>query len=202
MSMIRLLACTLLIAAGGCQQQAPVAAQPTHSTADMLAAVDRGDIQAVRTLIGEGADPDAAVRGDGTALILASRQGKLAMVDALLEAGAGVNVPSRGDGNPLIMAAKAGHDDVVARLLKAGANPNAIVAGDETPLINAAREGHLKTVEYLVEHGADVNLGVTADLGQWRSPLNQASNEAIKSWLTSQGASMDGRTDSELPTRR
>src|SRR3546814_8759854 len=76
-------------------------------------------------------DPDARVRGDGTALILASRQGKLAIVEALLEAGAGVDVASRGDGNPLIMAARAGHDDVVARLIEAGADPDAIVPDDE-----------------------------------------------------------------------
>src|SRR3546814_7940539 len=81
------------------------------SATEMLAAVDTGDIKAVRMLLEKGADPDARVRGDGTALILASRQGKLAIVEALLEAGAGVDVASRGDGNPLIMAARAGHDD-------------------------------------------------------------------------------------------
>src|SRR3546814_7311711 len=79
------------------------------------------------------------------------------------------------------MAARAGNDDVVARLIEAGADPDAIVPDDETPLINAAREGHLQTVQYLVEHGADVNLGVTADFGEWRSPLNQASDEAVRS---------------------
>jgi len=202
MSTIRFLACALLIAAGGCQQQVSTAAQSTPSAAEVLAAVDSGDIKAVRTLVAKGANPDAAVPGDGTALILASKQGKLAMVDALLELGAGVEVPSHGDGNPLVMAAKAGHDDVVARLVEAGADPNAVVAGDETPLINAARGGHLATVEYLVEHGADVNLGVTADFGQWRSPLNQTSSEAIKSYLTRHGASVDGDADSERPAKR
>jgi ankyrin repeat protein len=201
MSTPRILACALLMAASGCQP-APTAVQSTPSAAEVLAAVDSGDIRAVRTLVAKGANPDAAVPGDGTALILASKQGKLAMVDALLELGAGVEVPSRGDGNPLIMAAKAGHDDVVARLVEAGADPNAVVAGDETPLINAAREGHLATVEYLVEHGADVNLGVTADFGQWRSPLNQASSEAIKSYLTDHGASVGGKADGELPDKQ
>lgn len=202
MSTIRFMACALLIAAGGCQQDAPFAAQSTPSAAEVLAAVDSGDIKAVRTLVAKGANPDAAMPGDGTALILASKQGKLAMVDALLELGAGVEVPSHGDGNPLIMAAKAGHDDVVARLVEAGADPNTVVAGDETPLINAARGGHLGTVEYLVEHGADVNLGVTADFGQWRSPLNQAGSEAIKSYLIRQGASADGDADSERSAKR
>jgi ankyrin repeat protein len=184
-----LLAC-LVLATGCSGNEASTAVQRAPSATDLLAAVDAGNIKALHELIENGVDPDAGVRGDGTALIVASRQGKLAMVDALLKAGAGVGVASRGDGNPLIAAAKAGHDDVVARLIEAGADPNAIVVDDETPLINAARAGHLKTVEYLVEHGANVNLGVTADFGRWRSPLNQASDQAIKAYLLHHGASM------------
>src|SRR3546814_10700135 len=84
MSTIRLLVCVLLIAASGCQQQAAAtAAQSMPSATEMLAAVDTGDIKTVRMLLAKGADPDARVRGDGTAIILASRQGKLAIVEAL-----------------------------------------------------------------------------------------------------------------------
>ncbi|KIQ95938.1 Regulatory sensor-transducer, BlaR1/MecR1 family [Lysobacter sp. A03] len=86
------------------------------------------------------------------------------------------------------MAAKAGHTNVVRRLTEAGANPNAVVPGDETPLINAARAGHLDIVEFLVEHGADVSLAVTANATQVRTPLNQASDTAIRSYLVSRGA--------------
>src|SRR3546814_11013994 len=110
------------------------------SATEMLAAVDTGDIKTVRMLLEKGADPDARVRGDGTALILASRQGKLAIVEALLDAGAGVDVASRGDGHPLIMAARAGPDDVVARLIQLCPEPRAIGPDDETPRRNPHRQ--------------------------------------------------------------
>src|SRR3546814_8016463 len=110
MSAIRLLVCVFLIAASGCQQQAAAtAAQSMPSATEMLAAVDTGDIKTVRMLLEKGADPDARVRGYGTALILASRQGKLAIVEAMLDAGAGDDEASRGTGNPLILAAQGGH---------------------------------------------------------------------------------------------
>ncbi len=191
MSTIRIMGCVLLlIAATGCRSPDTPASATTSppSAAEMLAAVDSGDPAVIHQLIARGAKLDASVRGDGTALILASRQGKLEIVDQLLQAGAGVDVASPGDGNPLIMAAKAGHTNVVRRLTEAGADPNAVVAGDETPLINAARGGHLGIVEFLVEHGADVNLAVTLSTTQVRTPLNQASNASIRSYLVGRGA--------------
>ena len=160
----------------------------TVRSTTLIEAVDSRRVEEVRRVVKSGADVNVAVRGDGTALIRAAAHGDLAIVDELIELGADVNRASRGDGNPLIVAAKRGHADVVARLLAAGADVNAVVAGDETPLINAARGGHLDIVTSLVEHGADVNKGVTADLGRWRSPLNQAKDEKVRVYLTSKGA--------------
>lgn len=162
--------------------------------AALIEAVDERRIAEVRRLVESGADVNAATRGDGTALIRAAALGELAIVDELIRLGADVNLASRGDGNPLIAAAKHGQADVVARLVDADADVNAVVPGDETPLINAARSGHLEVVTYLVEHGADVNKGVTADLGQWRSPLNQATNEQVRAYLTSKGAVADRKS--------
>ncbi|NIJ77559.1 beta-lactamase regulating signal transducer with metallopeptidase domain [Xanthomonas campestris] len=156
--------------------------------AQLIYAATKGRLHEVRELVASGVAVDARVRGDGTALIVASKRGDLAMVEQLLELGARPDQASVGDGNPLIAAAHAGHIAVVERLIAAGANVNGIVVHDETPLINAARRGHLAVVTSLVEHGADVNLGVVADAGQWRSPLNQASTQAIRSYLSSKGA--------------
>ena len=160
----------------------------------LIDAVDAQRIEEVRRLVEQGADIDAAVLGDGTALIRASAHGDLAIVNELIRLGADVNQPARGDGNPLIAAAKRGHADVVARLVAAGADVNAVVAGDETPLINAARGGHLDVVTLLVEHGADVNKGVVADLVRWRSPLNQAAGDRVRDYLTSKGAVADRKS--------
>jgi len=154
----------------------------------LLSAASNGDISRVQQLVKTGVAVDTQVSGDGTALIIAAKQGELAMVDALLVLGAQPDLASRGDGNPLIAAARRGHLPVVERLVGAGADVNRIVALDETPLINAARSGDVETVAYLVEHGADVNLGVVADFGQWRSPLNQARNDRVREYLTQRGA--------------
>lgn len=154
----------------------------------LLDATKQGDVDEVRQLVDSGVDVDGRIRGDGTALIMAARQGDLEMIDLLIELGADPDQASRGDGNPLIMAAKSGHADAVKRLLAAGADVNAIVPHDETALINAARASNLEIVKLLVEHEANVNLGVKADFGRWRSPLNQASNQAVRAYLVSQGA--------------
>ena len=159
----------------------------------LIKAAAAGDTAQVQRLIAAGVPVDARQRGDGTALIAASRSGQLAMVDQLLTLGARADLPSAGDGNPMIAAAGRGQLPVVQRLVAAGADVNRIVPGDETPLINAARSGDLATLAYLVEHGADVNLGVVADRGQWRSPLNQARSAEIRSYLQQRGAVADRR---------
>ncbi len=154
----------------------------------LVEAVKDGRADDVRQLVSAGVDVDAQVRGDGTALIMAARHGNLEIIDLLIELGADPDHASRGDGNPLIIASMTGHAEAVERLLDAGADANAIVPYDETALINAAREGHLDIVTLLVEQNADVNLGVEADFGQWRSPLNQARDQSIRAYLVSQGA--------------
>lgn len=162
------------------------AAEATAAT--LIAAVETQRIEEVRRQVKAGADINARVRGDGTALIRAAAGGNLATVNELIRLGADVNKSSRGDGNPLIAAAKAGHLDIVKRLVAAGADIDPVVPGDETALINAARSGHLDVVTYLVEHGADVNQGVFADYGRWRSPLNQATDAGVRKYLQGKGA--------------
>lgn len=162
--------------------------------AALIAAVKAGRIDAVRGLVGRGADIDAAVLGDGTALIQAARDRDAALVAELLRLGAKVDRSVHGDGNALIAAAaRADNLAVLRRLVEAGADVDAIVEDDETPLINAARSGDVRAVAYLVERGADVNLGVSvrAHAGAapvWRSPLNQARVAAVRQYLIERGA--------------
>ena len=154
----------------------------------LIAAVKEKQWATLQRLIKDGADINSSVTGEGTALIVACRQGNLDIVNELLRLGADVNRSSRGDGSPLIAASINGKLSLVQRLLAAGAQVDAVVTTDETALINAVRAGRLEVVKYLVEHGADVKLGVVADNGQWRSPLNQARDSGIKDYLVSKGA--------------
>lgn len=166
------------------------AVEPSPQVIALLAAARAGDAGTVRQLVRGGVNVNARVLDKGTALIEAVRANDPETIDVLLELGADPDRAALGEGNPLIVAAARGHQAMVERLVKAGADVNRVVTYDETPLINAARNGHLPTVKYLVSRGANVNLGVVADgwMGRWRSPLNQASDPAVRAYLTRQGA--------------
>ena len=121
-------------------------------------AVMKRDKDAVRTLLKEGADVNAA-QGDGmTALHWASRSGDVELAQMLLYAGANVKATTRlGAYTPLMMAAEQGHAGVIAALLAAGADVKAANATGTTPLMLAALSGDARSVTMLVENGAEVD---------------------------------------------
>ena len=157
----------------------------------LLQKVRQRDLAEVRQLLALGYPLNAAMPGEGTALMLAVRADDKAMVELLLSAGADVNQSSRRDGNPLIIAAQLGDLELAKLLVQAGADVNAIVLADETPLINASYIGDLAMVQYLVQQGARVNLKVEAtmmDGSELRSPLSRASTAEVRAYLLQQGA--------------
>lgn len=174
-------------------EYAQVSLTELHKLEQLLEKVRQRDLAAVRQLIALGYPLNAAMPGEGTALMLAVRSGDQAMVKLLLAAGADVNISSRRDGNPLIIAAQLGDLELAKLLVQAGADVNAIVLADETPLINASYRGDLAMVQYLVQQGAQVNLKVEATLmdgSELRSPLSRASTAEIRTYLQQQGASL------------
>ncbi|WP_158549310.1 ankyrin repeat domain-containing protein [Lysobacter silvisoli] len=171
----------------------PAAASPRNDGAALIAAVREHRPDELRRLAANGADMNAAVGGEGNALIVAARLGDLALVDILLRLGAAPDRAVRGDGNALIAAAaRPGNLAMLQRLVAAGARVDAVVEHDETPLINAARSGDVAHVAYLIGRGADVNQGVSVRLAdgsaQWRTPLNQARSPAVRRYLSERGA--------------
>jgi len=84
-----------------------------------------GDVATVRTLIRNGADPNAiAGQNNWTPLMHAIHKGQIQSVEALLDGGADVNRIA-GDGfTALMMAAGYGYTDIVQLLLQRGANPH------------------------------------------------------------------------------
>ena len=122
-------------------------------------AAERGDLEAVRTLLREGADVNAA-QGDGmTALHWASEGGRIEMAETLIRAGGDLEAVTRvGRYTPLHLAARAGMPATVGLLLAAGADPRAsTTTGGATPLHFAAAAGSAAAVSLLVDAGADVN---------------------------------------------
>lgn len=126
----------------------------------LIEAAKRGDVEAVRSLLDGGADPNAA-QGDGlTALHLAAQEGHIEIVGLLIGAGAEVEAKTRiGDYTPLHLASGGGHASVARSLLEAGADPGAMTTTTGvTPLHLAARaRGGEGVVRALLEHGAPVD---------------------------------------------
>ena len=132
---------------------APAAESPVADAAQ------RGDVEAVRALLRDGADVNAAL-GDGmTGLHWAAERGDDALAAVLIEAGAEAERTTRlGAYRPLHLAAKGGHAAIARRLLDDGAAVDPETStGAVTPLHLAAAAGAPETVRVLLEHGADVD---------------------------------------------
>jgi ankyrin repeat protein len=135
---------------------AVLAAAPAAPVAD---AAMRGDLAAVRTLLRQGADVNAA-QGDGmTALHWAAYNDEPELAAILLVAGANVEARTRlGDYTPLHLAAARAGAEVVTALLEAGADPSAPTStGGALPLHFAAAGGSAAAVAALIDRGADAN---------------------------------------------
>ena len=159
----------------------------------VVEAAEDGKISDLTSLLESGANINAVVDGDGTALIVAAKKGDKELVTVLLDRGADPNLASPGDGNPLIMAAREGHENLVALLLDRGAKIDTVVPGDENALIQASGAGHFGVVKLLVAQGADVNIRVQSKEtnNELRTPLIMArknSHTAIVNFLLAAGA--------------
>src|SRR3954469_20165601 len=99
------------------------AAPSSSAVAD---AAMKGDRDAVRALLKQGADVSAA-KGDGmTALHFAAERGDALMTEMVVYAGANVSAVTRiGQYTPLHLASRAGNTAVAKMLLDAGANVTA-----------------------------------------------------------------------------
>jgi uncharacterized protein len=132
-----------------------------HAAADAVAVVDaamRGDRDAVRSMLKDGADVNSA-QGDGmTALHWAAMKGDVQLAEILLYAGANVKATTRlGAYTPIMLAAKAGDAPMIAALAKAGADVKSATATGVTPLMLAAASGNADAVTVLLDKGADIN---------------------------------------------
>ena len=124
----------------------------------------RDDAQAVRSLLKQGKDVNAA-QGDGmTALHWAATNGDANVAQMLIYAGANLEAVTRvGDYTPLHLASKSGNAAVVETLVKAGSDLGATTTtGGGTPLHFAAAAGSVEAIGVLLDHGAEIDTRETA----------------------------------------
>ena len=132
---------------------------PASAATPVADAARRGDPAAVRMLLRQGADPNAA-HGDGMSpLHWAAERGDAGMAEALIHAGAAVAARTRiGHHTPLHVACAGGHAPVVEVLIAAGADVTAATnPGGVTALHLAAASGSAASAASLIGQGADVD---------------------------------------------
>ena len=128
----------------------------------LYAASEKGHLQVVKKLLGEGADANimainVTTKNISSALHAASQNGYSEIVKDLLKGGANVNLKMINGTSiftALYISSQNGHIGVVETLLEAGADAN--LSTRTTPLMIASKNGHTGVVEKLLKAGADL----------------------------------------------
>ncbi|HMB74377.1 MAG TPA: ankyrin repeat domain-containing protein, partial [Gammaproteobacteria bacterium] len=124
---------------------------------DVADAAMQRNASALRSLIREGADVNAAQSDGATALHWAAYHGDADLAELLLEAGADPSTANRNGSTPLWLAANRGDAPTLEALLAGGADANEQLPLGRTPLMLAARSGSVAAVRTLLEQGAEPN---------------------------------------------
>lgn len=169
-----------------------VAGDTSSPVAD--AAMD-GNATAVRALLQQGADVNAA-QGDGmTALHWAARRGDLETARMLLHAGANPGATTRlGGHTPLLLASRMGHAAVIDVLIKGGADPKSATANGSTALMLASASGSTDAVRILLAGGAEID--ATEPSRQETALMFAAASDRVEvmKLLIARGASVTAAT--------
>ena len=156
------------------------AAGPTDSP--VADAAERGDLEAVRALLRDGADVNTAQSDGMTALHWAASRNDAEIARTLLYAGATVRATTRlGGYTPLHLASRAGSAEVAKQILEAGADANVYTATGVSALHFAADADAPEVVALLAAHGAEVD---ARDTFSERTPLMFASVRGADGALT------------------
>lgn len=136
----------------------PSAPSAAPSAAALVDAAERGDSAAVKALLKQGADVNAA-QGDGmTALHWAAMNGDAEVATLLIKAGASTRSITRINGyTPLMLAARHGKGAAVEALLAGGSDPSATTDNGTTPLMFAAASGDVAAVRAIAARKVDLD---------------------------------------------
>ena len=134
------------------------------SAADLrlVEAAKNRDRAAVRSLLEQKVDVNAAQPDGATALAWAAHWNELETADLLIRAGTTVNAANDYGVTPLSLACAKGHAAMVEKLLDAKADPNKAQSTGETPVMTCARTGSVDAVKALLAHGGNAKAKETS----------------------------------------
>jgi uncharacterized protein len=157
----------------------------------------QGNKAAVRTLIQQKADVNAAQADGATALHWAVRENDLEMADMLLRAGAHAAAANEEGATPMFLAAQNGSAAMIERLIQAGADPNApLSSAGDTALMMASRTGSFAAVKALLDHGA-TNVNAKESWGGTTALMWAVSEHHpdVAKLLVERGADVNAKSD-------
>ena len=158
-------------------------------------AAQQGDKTAVRALLKQASDVNAAQADGMTALHWSAVNGDAEMADMLLYAGANVKATTRiGAYTPFYLAARAGHAGVMRTLLNAGADAKVATATGTTTLMVAAASGSTDAVQVLLDAGLDVNATESVRGNTALMYAANANRAAVIALLAAKGANLKAAT--------
>lgn len=129
-------------------------AQDETARPEIHRAAEGGDLELLRSRLGQGMNPDERDKAMRTPLMEAVKSDSIEAVRMLLGAGADVNSVSASGRTPLIEAAEFGRTDSAQLLIASGADLNVSQRGWGTPLEAAERMGHNEMAAMLRRAGA------------------------------------------------
>ncbi len=109
------------------------------------------------SLLGRGADVNAAAPDGTTALMWAVHFDEVPLIDRLIAAHANVRAINDYGATPMSEAATFGDTAVIEKLVRAGASVESANADGQTALMILARTDNVDAARFLIRHGANVN---------------------------------------------
>jgi uncharacterized protein len=146
-------------------------------------AVHHDDLEAARTLLKAGADPEAVNRYGVMPLSLAATNGNRGGFGCCWRRALPCRRPCRAGETPLMTAARTGKADAVRALLDAGAEASEAEGNGQTALMWAAAEGHADVVRLLIERGADAHATLTSGWTPYFFAVREGRIEVVETLL-------------------
>ncbi|KAK7094354.1 hypothetical protein V1264_005929 [Littorina saxatilis] len=157
-------------------------------------AVVRGDVDALMTLLQQGADVNQHDTSMGCSpLHAACLMGRTDIVTWLTQHGAKVNAVDDMKTTPLHYACAAGQTRVARQLIDEGVDVNARDESKSTPLHGAADKGNIEIVVCLLEHGAQVDAAAAYDITPLHTACKNGHTETAQ-WLLQHGADVNAES--------